>query len=66
VGKRNFDTTIGGLLSPTLILTTGHWYSKRQRAEGRRQKGKDWLVKVSSFIFVLIALATAITAHCKR
>jgi hypothetical protein len=37
-------------------------YSKRQRAKGRRQKGKDWLVKVSVFDFVLIALATAISA----
>ncbi|NER19449.1 MAG: hypothetical protein F6J96_01540 [Symploca sp. SIO1C2] len=33
---------------------------KRQKAEGRRQKGKDLQVKVSAFGVVLIALAIAI------
>ncbi|NER25962.1 MAG: hypothetical protein F6J96_35790 [Symploca sp. SIO1C2] len=36
-------------------------YRKRQRAEGRRQKGRDGQVKVSAFCVVLTALAIAIS-----
>ncbi|MCA1990978.1 MAG: hypothetical protein LDL41_02870, partial [Coleofasciculus sp. S288] len=50
-----------------IAFSSPNIYSKRQKAvvrqahqSGRRQKGKNWLVKVSGFGCVLIALATAI------